>query len=190
MGKSTIRVATFIDHSNVWHRLSDMRKIDPEWEQWYDPLKLSNKLAGNRELDSVNFYCAPPPPYLLNEGTVGKNKYDNQMKYYEAIRKMDNVNLKLATLKGSKGYIREKNLDTQLTTDLIMKSAGNQFDVAIIASNDGDFVPAMESAKELGRGIELLYFRNTRSMDLVQKADIARSARKSFFEKLQFDFKK
>lgn len=181
------RVSVFIDHSNVVHRLSEVRKIDPQWVRWYDPEKLANKLKGNRQLVGIYFYCAPPPPYLLQGNRADQKKYWKQMSYYEAIKKIRSVELKFATLKGTRGDLREKNLDTQLNSDLILKSVRNEFDTAILVSNDGDNVSGVEGAKELGRKVELVFFRQRLSMDVKRACDVTRRARRIFFGPLEFD---
>ena len=180
------RVAIFIDHSNVTHLLSDIRKIDPLWIKWYNPRKLAEKLKGNRTLIGVYFYCSPPPGYLLQEGEKGEKQYWKQMSYYEAISRLPNTELKYAHLSGVKGDLREKNLDTQLSTDLIMLAMANKYDVAILVTNDGDYASAVEAVKQLGRKIELVYFKHAVSWHLKRICDVARKARRDFFEELKF----
>ena len=110
---SAKRVAVFIDHSNVYHLLCDMRKIDRLWVKWYNPRSLADKLVGNRSLAGVYFYCAPPPPYLLQEGKKREKQYWKQISYYEEIKKLPDTELKYGRLTGVKGDMHEKNLDTQ-----------------------------------------------------------------------------
>lgn len=184
------RVMVFIDHSNVIHSLIDIiKRIDPLWVKWYDPKKLSEKLIGNRKLVGVYFYCAPPPPYLLQEGKKGEDKYWAQMSYYEEVSKLDLVTLKYAYLTGVKGDMHEKNLDTQLTADLLILAAENKYDTAIVISNDGDFESVIKGAKQLGRKVEVLYFKGMVSWNLRKVADVSRKARRSFFELLSFAIK-
>lgn len=185
--KST-RVAVFIDNSNVIHRLNDLKKIDQKWTKLYDPQFLAEKLAGNRTLAGVYFYCAPPPPYLLTEGVQSQEKYKMQMRYFEAVKKQPKVELKYASLKGPKGNMCEKNLDTQLTTDMITKAALSEFDVAILVANDGDYVSVVEQVKSsFGKRVELLFFKDGLSMDLWKVCDIARRARQIQFKGIKLD---
>ena len=67
------RVAVFIDNSNVYKYLSELKKTDKKWICLYDPLKLAQKLAGDRNLVSVFFYCTPPPPQMLKTTNGKKN---------------------------------------------------------------------------------------------------------------------
>ena len=181
------RVAVFIDHSNVTHLLSDMRKIDPLWVKWYDPRKLAVKLVGNRVLMGIYFYCSPAPSYLLQEGEKGERQYWKQMSYYEKVKKLPDLELKYARLSGAKGDLHEKNLDTQLNTDLLLLATANKYDTAILVANDGDYVSAVEGAKQLGRKVELVYFKHSISWHLKRICDVARRVRRAYFEELKFN---
>lgn len=174
------RVAVFIDNSNVYKNLCTHIATDPS--QWttkqYDPLYLSQKLAGNRPLAKVYFYCAPPPQSLFRNNP---SAFNSQNSYYSKVEKLSNVEVKFATLSLNSGVISEKNLDTQLTSDVIMKAASNEYDHAIIISNDGDFVSAIDNAKLLGKKVEVAHFKRKASMNLRQSADITRRLRPSYF---------
>lgn len=180
------RVAVFIDHSNVHHLLNNMRKADPLWARWYNPLSLAEKLAGNRFIVCVYFYCAPPPSHLLNEGVKEKRQYWMQMGYYQEIDKHDKVTVKYARLEGKKGNLREKNLDTQLTADIIILAAQNHFDTAILVANDQDYVAAVKGVNQLGKRIELAYFEKSLSMHLKSVCNVSRKLRRSYFIDLSF----
>lgn len=180
------RVAVFIDHSNVVHRLSEMRKIDASWAKWYSPHDLSMKIVGSRELIKTYFYCCPPPNYWLHDGKYHQKKYWDQISYYQEIRKNKDVIISYATLKGSRDNMTEKNLDTQMSSDILMKAMKNEFDVAVIVSNDGDFVSAVQYLQQMGKKTEVLYFPNRSSMELRSICDVPRRARKSYFIEMKF----
>src|SRR3989344_8620394 len=50
------KVAVFIDNSNVFRNLHNLKIVDSSWVCFYNPLKLAQKLAGSRELVHVGFY--------------------------------------------------------------------------------------------------------------------------------------
>ncbi len=50
-------------------------------------------------------------------------------------------------------YTEEKRVDTRMVADLIHYAAVNAFDVAVLASGDDDFVPAVEAVAELGKQV-------------------------------------
>ena len=141
------RVAVFIDNSNVFHHIYDIRKADKSWVALYNPLILAQKLAGNRNLVFVGFYCVRPPSYLLSGSQEEQKKYNLTQRYYGQIEKLPNVSIKFGDLKGTKGQLQEKNLDTQLATDMVAMAAFDKYDVAILVSNDGDYKSAIVNTK-------------------------------------------
>ena len=182
----TNRVIVFIDNSNVFKSLEELHRIDRQWPKAYNPLTLAQKLAGNRELVGVYFYCTPPPSYLSQEGESGSKKYWIQISYYEAVKKLSKLELKYGRLAGNKDHLKEKNLDNQLTADIVKLAAENKFDVAILVANDGDYQSTVETVKSFGKKVELVYFKGNISMALKRVCDLARRARRSHFEQLRF----
>ncbi len=182
------KIAVFIDNSNVFRSLHDLKISDPSWVCFYNPLTLAQKLAGNRELVHVSFYCVKPPSYLLEEGEKGIKKHSTTLQYYAAIEKLSPLlQVKYGDLRGSKGNLQEKNVDTQLATDMVTMAALGKFDTAILISNDGDYVSAVKNVKEsFLKKVEVLFLMNRLSMALRQVCDITRRARRSHFEKLNF----
>lgn len=109
-----------------------------------------------------------------------------QISYYEAIKKLDCMEVKYGELKGTKDNMNEKNLDTQMTADIISMAFENSYDVAIIITNDGDFQSALQTLKRIKKGVEVVYFKGNVSMSLKQYADVMRRMRQSYIEKLPF----
>lgn len=171
------RVAVFIDHSNVFHRLNESG-----WSNivtTYNPKILSEKLIGSRELVKVMFYCSPPPPTLQ---ATKPNSFERQEKYIAEITKL-NIEIRFANLiRQSDGKYYEKNLDTQMTTDMLMMAFKDEYDVAIIVSNDGDFADAVKNVRELGKRTEVAYFKGSLSFNLRAASDLVRKVRPSYFQ--------
>lgn len=188
---STERVSIFIDHTNVFKRIKDLSKIDQSWHdlKLYNPRFLADKLVGNRQLVTVHFYCAPPPAFYLQDGPEFEEKYWKQLSYYEEIKKLPQVEFYLAKLMGRKGALREKGLDTKLNTDLVLYASQEKFDTAILVSNDGDYYPGLEGVKQIGKKLELAYFKGKCSMNTRQLCDIPRRLRRAYFEALNFTVK-
>jgi uncharacterized LabA/DUF88 family protein len=178
------RVAVFIDNSNVFHYIHDIRKSDRNWVCLYNPLILGQKLAGDRNLVYVGFYCVRPPSYLLAGTAEEQKRYNTTQKFYGEIEKLLDVMVKYGDLKGTKGQLQEKNLDTQLATDMVTMAALDKYDVAILVSNDGDYKSAIESVKIFNKKVENLFFKGSLSGAIDGKCDVKRRARRSFFVKL------
>lgn len=181
---NTKRVAVFIDNSNVFRNINNIRKADKNWVCLYNPLFLGKKLAGKRNLAYVGFYCVRPPSYLLFGTEKEKKRYNTTQRYYGEIEKISLVSIKFGDLKGTRGNLQEKNLDTQLATDMVAMAALDEYDVAVLVSNDGDYKSAVENTKRFNKKIEVLFFKGSLSMATSGVGDIKRRARKSFFKKL------
>lgn len=178
------RVAVFIDNSNVFHNIYNFRKSDTNWVCLYDPLFFAKKLAGQRNLAYIGFYCVRPPSYLLAGSEEDKKRYNITQKYYGTIEKITSITVKYGDLKGTRGDLQEKNLDTQLGTDMVAMAALNQYDVAILISNDGDYKSAIENTKKFNKKIEVVFFKGSLSMAIRSMCDITRRVRRSYFIKL------
>jgi len=103
------RVAVFIDNSNVFHYIYNIRKSDKSWVCLYNPLILGQKLVGDRNLVYVGFYCVRPPSYLLGGNAREQERYNITQKYYGEIEKLPSVSIKYGDLKGTRGQLQEKN---------------------------------------------------------------------------------
>lgn len=178
------RVAIFIDNSNVFHNILNIRKADANWSCLYNPLILGQKLAGGRELVYIGFYCVRPPSYLLAGNEGERMRYNKTQQYYSRIEKLPIVNVKYGDLKGTKGNLLEKNSDTQMSTDMVAMAALNKYDTAVLISNDGDYKSAVENTKLFNKKVEVVFFKGYLSMALRKVCDITRRARRSYFVKL------
>lgn len=177
------RVIVFIDNSNVYRNICNEQRINPNaWCKQYNPSFLAQKLAGNRQLVGVFFYCSPPPPQLQQQSPAS---YASQNSYYSRVAALSMTTVKYGTLTFNSGVPSEKNLDTQLTSDVVVMAATNAYDHAIIVTNDGDFVAAIDGAKTLGKKVEVAHFKARMSMNLKTTADITRRLRPSYFVYLQ-----
>jgi len=181
------KVAVFIDNSNTFKNIKRIKNVDSDWVCFYDPFELSRRLVGKRELVYVGFYCVHPPTYLLKEDGEHVKKYILTERYYAEIEKMSLVEVKYGNLKGSGSNLKEKNLDTQLTADVVTMAAFNKYDTAIIVASDGDYVSAIKGAKQFDKKIENVFFRGFVSCNLKGLCDLSRCARRSYFQPLKFN---
>ena len=178
------RIYVYIDNSNVFKNIKKIKNGDHSWIQMYDPLALGQALAGSRQLEKVYFYCVPPPSWLLTEGDESKKRHAIATKYYSAVDKLPNVLLKYGYLQGDKTNPTEKNVDTQISSDMVLHAALGNYDTAILVSNDGDFTSALKNIKILGKRVEVLFFRGYLSDSLKKESDLTIRARKIFFKQI------
>jgi len=67
-----------------------------------------------------------------------------------------------------------KGVDIALATDLLSNAHRNNFDVAILASGDGDFLPVVEEVQRLGKAVYLLSIGDEVNPGLLLASDRSR----------------
>ena len=158
------RVMIFIDGSNMYHSLKDnFRRTD------IDIGKFCEKLLEKRRLIRIYYYNAP----------VGRReepeRYQHQQAFFSSVKMTPYLELRLGRLvythwPTSPPY--EKGVDIMLTTDLLTHSFKNNYDIAILVSEDGDFVGALQAVKDNGKNVEVALFGKERtSVPLCEMAD-------------------
>jgi len=158
--KSTERIAIFIDGSNLYHGLKEnlnTANIDLE--------KFCSFLLGDRRLTRIYYYNAPK---IAQDNPVG---YKKQQIFFDIIKKIPFLELKLGRLVIRNKVPIEKGVDVLITVDMIRYARNNAYDTAVLVSGDGDFAPALEFLKDFGKHIENAYFSKGRSYNLANHSD-------------------
>jgi len=66
---------------------------------------------------------------------------------------------------------KEKGVDVMLVCDLVKHAFQNEYDTALLASGDADFVPAVELVQQLGKQVTNLHFYSNSSTELRNKTN-------------------
>ena len=164
------RIAIFIDGNNFYFGL---KKIYPDEKSFinFNFERFCNFLTGKNELVAIFYYNSPL------DRTRDLEKYKNQQKFFEKIKKIPKFNLILCKLlkrriRGTNEYYYVlKEDDIHMAVDLVKGAFKNNYDKAILVSGDGDFVPAVLAAKEEGKFIENVYFKKSASTNLKINCD-------------------
>lgn len=170
------KVSIFIDGNNFYFGLKkiygdDFRAMRFNFE------KFCNFISKDREIIQIYYYNAPL------DRTRDLEKYKSQQKFFEKLKKIPKFNVVLCKLlkrkiKGTNQYYYVlKEDDIHMAGDMIKGAFKDFYDVAILVSGDGDFVPAVKIVQEEGKKVENIYFKKSASTNLKQNCD------KSFFLK-------
>lgn len=156
---NTERVAIFIDGSNFYHSVKDSFNVH---DNQIDFTKLIIFLKKERLLTDVFYYNAP-----LDRG-YNQETYRKQQIFFSEMKKIPGFHVVLChmrKLRKEDGTIEfaVKGDDIHLATDMISLAYENKYDVAILVSGDGDFVPAIRKVQKLGKKVENAYFSISRS---------------------------
>ena len=137
------RIMVFIDGSNFYYSLKksfSTSKIDFQ--------RFINFLSNDYNLVNILYYNAP-----LNSKDNAE-EYKKQQRFFEYLKKIPKLNIYLGRLeKRPNNHKTEKGVDVKLAIDLLINAYNNNYDIAILISNDADFIPAIEEVQKLNKKV-------------------------------------
>lgn len=159
------RVSVFIDGNNFYYGLRKLYGLKQSLKN-FDFEKFSKFLAAQNELCKIFYYNAQL------DKRKNPAKYESQKKFLEKLRKIPNLNLVLCKLlkrrvaDTNQFYYIIKEDDISMAVDIVEGACSNDFDIAVLVSGDGDFVPAVKAAQRKNKSVTNVYFRNSSSRNL------------------------
>jgi len=161
------RVMIFIDGSNIYHIIKNI--LPDKKPNEFNFEKFAKHLAEDRKLIRTYYYNAPL------DRNKDEDSYIKQQRFFDKIQRIPNFTFVLCRMQKRKvnGKIayEVKEDDIHLAVDMVKMAYNNAYDTAIIVSSDGDFVPAIQAVKEIGKNVENIGFENKFSYHLQQQSD-------------------
>lgn len=151
------RVMIFIDGSNLYHGLKAAlghARLDFE--------RFTAGLCGStRRLVHTHYYTVPV------RQADDPARYAGQQRFFARLRRMPHFTMHLGRLVDRDRdetcpecghaykveYQTEKGVDVQLAAHMLAHAFDNQYDAAILVSNDGDFAPAVAEVRRLRKQV-------------------------------------
>lgn len=164
------RVAVFIDGNNFYFGLRKLYGKNKSLKH-FDFEKFAQFLAGEHKVIGIYYYNA------LLDREHNAEKYGSQKEFFGKLKQIPNFNLILCKLlkRGiigtNKFYYIIKEDDIHMAVDMVENACDNNFDIAILVSGDGDFVPAVRSVKKKNKFVKNIYFKNSSSRNLKNFCD-------------------
>ncbi|MDD5188488.1 MAG: NYN domain-containing protein [Methanoregula sp.] len=118
-----------------------------------------------RELVRTYYYNAP-----VNRED-DEEKYKSQQRFFDELKKLPDLQLRLGRLEHRDGGVIEKGVDIYLAVDMLRYAYNDIYDVAILISSDGDFSEAVNAVKDLGKHVEYAHFAMGISKHLMDCCD-------------------
>ena len=135
------RIVIFIDNSNIFQGFRKYN-IKADYE------KLKEILTKGRSLQDIFLY----------EGIVYPMSPEKK-KWYKDLISHSGYVIKVSFDKIAGNEAIEKKVDIQMAIDIVSLAYENAYDIAVLVSGDGDFVPVVSKIKELGKNVELWAFQ-------------------------------
>jgi len=130
----------------------------------FDYVGLAHSLTKDKS-SQVIYYVGEIRKYPGNKKS--QSLYANQQKLFTNLRNQ-NIEIKLGYLLFSDGKFNEKGVDVQIAVDIVRGSIKNEYDKFYLISSDTDLLPAIQTAKDEGKGIIYVGFENFISRALLK----------------------
>ena len=101
----------------------------------------------------------------------GPERFQRWRRFQASLDKTDRLTLRLGRLEGPRGQVREKGVDTIVTTTLLSGVLRDTYDVAILVSADGDFASAIDEVRAHKKEVFVAFFGDASSYHLRQSAN-------------------
>ena len=177
------RVAVFIDGNNFYFGLRKLYGKNKSLKD-FDFAKFSQILAEKDEVVAIYYYNA------LLDKKHNSEKYESQKEFFSRLRQIPHFNLVLCKLLKrnitgtNKFYYIIKEDDINMAVDIVENDYEDNFDIAVLVSGDGDFVPAVRSVKKRDKVVKNVYFKNSSSRNLKNFCDGSLELTKEMLDKL------
>ena len=178
--KSTkTRVQIYFDGANFHHGLRSFNKKYSDFHVSFK--KFGEKIAGERELLDIHYYSMHYP-------RVKNIPMHNKQKIFFKNLKSQGIKVHLAYM--NSGSNKVKGDDIMLALDMFEGAINNEYDVGILVSGDGDFLPLIRKIHKYHKKVELWYFDARTSKKLISACDVDKIITKSQVRKYYMKSKK
>jgi uncharacterized LabA/DUF88 family protein len=160
----------FIDGSNLYHVLTQIcGRHDLRFGKFVE------KLTAGRDLVRGYYYN------VRQDRAHSPAAAQDQDRFLASLDEVPYLETKLGIHKQRGVEMVEKGVDVMIATDLVSGAFKNLYDTAILVSGDGDFFPAIEAVKDLGKHVEVVAFEDNLSPEAERAADVTTLLRPSYF---------
>ncbi len=153
----TVRVISFIDGQNLFRQAMRCFPRECYWPN-YEPIKISEEIGlrfPDKKLVGIRFYTGVPP---LKKSRLWHWFWKNKLECYSLDPRFASYTRTLAYhIEGTVEIAREKGVDVQMARDIIDLFRDNEYDVALLFTQDRDLAGVVEDlwleSEELGRWV-------------------------------------
>jgi uncharacterized LabA/DUF88 family protein len=135
------RVMIFIDNSNIFRGFKKY-KIKADYE------KLKAIITNERILEGIFLY----------EGIVYPLS-NQKRKWYKDLNNISGIEVKTSFDKKISHRPYEKKVDVKIAIDMVSYAYEDAYDIGILVSGDGDFLPVIKKVKSLKKQVEIWAFK-------------------------------
>ncbi len=178
-----IRICVYIDGANFY---GGMCSINPRYtDTKFDFENYLRYLVGKNKLVKIYYYNA------FVKKRINSKIWNKQRRLFWRLNRIKKCKVTLCTKKSRLNLLGEeyhaiKGDDINLALDMQGDAYENKYDQAILISSDGDFIPLIKKVKKLNKEIEVCYFEDCVSKQLLREAHNLRLINKKILRKFFF----
>ena len=181
------KVCVYIDGANFYGGLTSINK--KYTDEKFDFERYIIRLVKECSLVKIYYYNASLKQHL------NKEPFRRQQVLFSRLRKIKNCKVILCKRKPrvdieGEEYHVIKGDDVYLTLDMIGDAYENVYDKAILMSSDGDFTPLVKRVRKLGKDVNICYFKDCVSGELLKASSNNYLINKKIVKKFFFVNKK
>jgi len=160
-----MKVSIFIDGNNFYHGLRATYGKEKSLKK-FDFNKFLSHLTKDNIIVNIFYYN------VELDKAHNSEKHKSQKEFFDNLLKIPKLNLILCKLlkrklKNTKNYYYVlKEDDIHMAVDMVEQAYEDKFDIAILVSGDGDFVPAVKAVQRKNKIVENIYFKKSSSRNL------------------------
>ncbi len=165
--KMTKRISIYIDGANFVYGL---KTLNPKYSDYhFDFRRFIKKIIGNDDLIDIFYYNAS-----LKQD-INPRRFKEQQKLLARLRKITRCKIILCKRqkrfdKDDEEYYTIKGDDINLALDMLNDAWENKYDIAVLISGDGDFVPLIKYVKNKNKEVEVISFEELASKSLINES--------------------
>ncbi len=162
------KVCVYIDGANFYGGLTSISSRFTDNK--FDFERYIKYLVRDGKLVKIYYYNA------LVKKRINEKIWKKQQDFFDRLRKIPKFKVSLCTRKSRLNILGEeyhtlKGDDIFLALDMIEDCYSDKYDKAILISGDGDFAELVKRVKRKSKEVEVCYFENCVSGDLLKLAD-------------------
>ncbi len=165
-----MRVAVFIDGSNLYCKLKDLQIKNTSKFDYFGFIK---SLTKTDDLVYIGYYVGQ---IRKEEGNKkSQHLYSNQQKLFTYLESnIPNLQIVRGHIQNFNGTYKEKGVDVRLALDIYKLANKDAYDKAILISSDSDLISAIRMVQEEGKEIEYIGFSHKSSIALIKESKFKR----------------
>lgn len=156
-----MKIAIFIDGSNLYSKLKDLKVKTSQYDYW----SFLKNLIKQKEVEYIGYYVGQIQREKRNKKSY--ILYAKQQKFFKFLKSnIEKIKIIRGHIQNVNGIYKEKGVDVRLALDIYKLGINHTYDKAILISSDSDLIPAIRMVQRRGKMVKHIGFKHKSSIAL------------------------